>query len=467
MKDACRSVSPIISPLKSGVNIKDQGAVRQIPFNENVSSRRRRVKSPSYHHEGVEEEPGYDHPHGSSHIFKATTPSSRRVKAAYMFGMQPRMRKAPGYGKKIRHRRQRFNRKIHKMESHLLPFRLSDVPKNITRLTTEEALQNHVVVDGGSTGNGRIAEHGTQTLVIDGKEKPVTCLSIRDGDLHVVNNHIDQHDKGIICSPSRGKTIQPSPPFIVIPRRFALETTGLHRKAEQSIFMKSLQEIIRVHRRGHTRGKHCSIMIGPLDKYCTFGTRPRRNAPGVSSYTYHASEAGFEHYNNLVNYVSLVERCIKAYCHPKDLNFIRRSKELIDFPTMTKTGGNGNETSPEFYSNVAAMLNGYLSCHIDADYFQCVVTAHTPRHYIMNDNILCYFCFERLGLVIPMRPGDLIVFNPREPHHVSSRCNDVDNVYVVSLYLKSANVGLNDNSINLSPNETSLSNAFSRGSVDR
>ena len=61
--------------------------------------------------------------------------------------------------------------------------------------------------------------------------------------------------------------------------------------------------------------------------------------------------------------------------------------------------------------------------------------------------------FPRLGISVPLRPGDVLFFNPQEQHMVSSRCDNGDDIYCVSLYLKSDNMGKNDNSMELNSYE--------------
>ena len=58
--------------------------------------------------------------------------------------------------------------------------------------------------------------------------------------------------------------------------------------------------------------------------------------------------------------------------------------------------------------------------------------------------------------MIPLKPGDVLFFNPKEPHCVSSRCDNNDDIFCMSLYLKSDNIGKNDNSCPLTPNEETL-----------
>ncbi len=69
---------------------------------------------------------------------------------------------------------------------------------------------------------------------------------------------------------------------------------------------------------------------------------------------------------------------------------------------------------------------------------------------------MAYFCFPTLGIAVALRPGDFFLFNPTIPHCLSSRCRNDDNVISVSSYLKTAVVGLNDNSLPLSDDQEAL-----------
>ena len=96
-------------------------------------------------------------------------------------------------------------------------------------------------------------------------------------------------------------------------------------------------------------------------------------------------------------------------------------------------------------------INVHLSCHTDDNFAYSVVTVHMGHHdySVTEDNIIVYFCFPRLGMAVALRPGDILIFNPLEPHAVSSRVKKGDEVLVLSMYLKTAIVGLNDNTIEL------------------
>ncbi len=76
-----------------------------------------------------------------------------------------------------------------------------------------------------------------------------------------------------------------------------------------------------------------------------------------------------------------------------------------------------------------------------------IVQAHINNHdYQVNDRILYYFAFPRIGMAVALGPGDFPLFNPQEPHSISSCCKSGDKIYCISSYLKTRVVSLKDNS---------------------
>jgi hypothetical protein len=100
-----------------------------------------------------------------------------------------------------------------------------------------------------------------------------------------------------------------------------------------------------------------------------------------------------------------------------------------------------------YYNGLRFGINVYLRSHIDRDFTMPIVQAHINNHvYQVDDRILCYFAFPRIGVAVALRPGDFLLFNPQEPHSISSRCRKDDEICCISSYLKMDVVGLNDNS---------------------
>ncbi len=100
-----------------------------------------------------------------------------------------------------------------------------------------------------------------------------------------------------------------------------------------------------------------------------------------------------------------------------------------------------------YYNGLGFGINVYLRSHIDRDFTMSIVQAHINNHdYQVNDRILCYFAFPRIGMAVALRPGDFLFFNPQEPHSISSCCKSEAKIFCISSYLKTGVVGLNDNS---------------------
>jgi len=87
-------------------------------------------------------------------------------------------------------------------------------------------------------------------------------------------------------------------------------------------------------------------------------------------------------------------------------------------------------------------------------------TNHTPPLKYYGDDIVVYFCFPTLGVAVPLRPGDYLLFNALIPHCVSSRCRHNDSIMCVSMYLKTAVIGMNNNALSLTKNQAMLAKRY-------
>ena len=80
--------------------------------------------------------------------------------------------------------------------------------------------------------------------------------------------------------------------------------------------------------------------------------------------------------------------------------------------------------------------------------------------YNINDDIVVYFCFPTLGVAVPLRPSDFLLFNALIPHCVSSRCRHNDSIMCVSMYLKTAVIRMNNNDLSLTNNQAMLAKRY-------
>lgn len=115
-------------------------------------------------------------------------------------------------------------------------------------------------------------------------------------------------------------------------------------------------------------------------------------------------------------------------------------------------------TDAKYYGGIAFGSNVFLRCHTDADFTMSIAQIHLKGRdsYAMDDDVVVYFCFPTLGIAVPLRPGDFLLFNALIPHCISSRCRQSDEIMCVSMYLKTAVVGLNNNDLNLTSKQLVL-----------
>ena len=113
-----------------------------------------------------------------------------------------------------------------------------------------------------------------------------------------------------------------------------------------------------------------------------------------------------------------------------------------------KTDDQSQYDNCQILALLVTTTNVHANSHIDDDAFYAIVTAHILNvKYDYRQDIVAYFCFPCHGVAVALRPGDVIMFNPRINHGLSSRCYLADNVITTGMYLKTATVGLNNNSV--------------------
>jgi len=124
---------------------------------------------------------------------------------------------------------------------------------------------------------------------------------------------------------------------------------------------------------------------------------------------------------------------------------------LCKVPCQVQNNGNITifikQKNARYYNGLGFGINVHLRSHIDANFTMSIVQAHIDNHnYVIDDKVKCYFAFPRIGVAVALCPGDFLLFNPHEPHSISSCCRREDDIFIISSYLKMTVVGLNDNS---------------------
>jgi hypothetical protein len=190
------------------------------------------------------------------------------------------------------------------------------------------------------------------------------------------------------------------------------------------------------------------VFVEANHKYCCIGSQPGRAERGVQSGLYRLKH-GFSStdWDAIHNTLRRGEYAFDRYVDTEVIRHVTGAKERVGYRTMEPSSVSQDAKSARIYNGMGFGINVFLRSHIDQDFTMSIVQAHIDEHdYIVKDKIICYFAFPRIGIAVALRPGDFLIFNPQEPHSISSRCNVEDEVYCISSYLKTAVVGLNDNS---------------------
>jgi len=361
------------------------------------------------------------------HVHKSNSSSSRRTRVAAVAykNINNEMVK-----RSTRHKRRlNENKKCRKQKLKLKDVVVGNGPlqSNVRCLSLDELRQNIVVCDGGATDLDAIKD-----------TSGIICLRVRKNDLWIADTV-----NGSLGLRYRVKGGDNSPVFIRLPREESINIMKDGRGLCSAMRICALTQSQTL-----KRGKNSCVFADDGNKYCCVGAQPGRADRGVQSGLYRLKHGlPTKEWDLLHKVLKRAEFVFDMYLDTKIVRHISCARSRVKFTTMGASPPSSNQKSARYYNGLGFGINVHLRSHIDADFTMSIVQAHIDNHdYVMDDKVICYFAFPRIGVAVALRPGDFLLFNPNEPHSVSSRCKREDDVYIISSYLKTAVVGLNDNS---------------------
>jgi hypothetical protein len=132
------------------------------------------------------------------------------------------------------------------------------------------------------------------------------------------------------------------------------------------------------------------------------------------------------------------------YIKSKKLHGIQMAKLILKWRSI-KGCGPGS-----IWPSFSQALNTYLTAHMDNNFFYSLMTtacSHALRddidQYKWHAEVSNFLVFPEQGIKVALRPGDMLIFNPKY-HHCLLSCTCAyqnKDVYSLLLYLKSAVVG--------------------------
>jgi hypothetical protein len=354
---------------------------------------------------------GNDIKRGCQHVFKSNSTSSRRVQEAYNNCLKNGTPRS-----KLAVRRDKAKRKKIERLTVILPSPVHSLSKAML-LSSRPIFYSGTVDNTGLCGN-RIPNSVT--------------LSVME-HLQVVDTRA-----GARLNSSGGDNV-----FTLIPREYAIAKM-CHVKET----LMALYALENTKSRAEVRGKKRIPVPEDDGKYTTVGLKPNRGSSGISDSwpkRLHESDR-----RKICKLMSQCEEVAKGYLSSNEMRGLRIAQLLGGWPEIE--GG----ASQPIWGSLACGRNYYLNSHLDDDFFYSLCTIASPcglrqdiDRYSMDAEVCNYFTFPEQGIAVALRPGDMFLFNPRYYHSLSSRTSSFqrDDVFCLSLYLKTAIVGKNNNAL--------------------
>jgi hypothetical protein len=231
--------------------------------------------------------------------------------------------------------------------------------------------------------------------------------------------------------------------FTLIPRHDAIKNSTHVKKTIMSLH--ALEESkTTAEKRGNKR-----IPVAEDDgKYTTVGLKPNRGCKGITNSW--PKKLRKKTRQQICKLMTQCEEVGKGYVASNEMRGLRMAQLLGEWPEIEGVA------SQPIWGSLACGRNYYLNSHMDEDFFYSLTTIASEcglrqdiDRYNMDAEVCNYFTFAEQGIAVALRPGDMLLFNPRYQHCLSSRTSFYKHkdVFCLSLYLKTAVVGGNDNSL--------------------
>jgi hypothetical protein len=236
--------------------------------------------------------------------------------------------------------------------------------------------------------------------------------------------------------------------FILAPRHVSLVHVG-----KKSLSDVDLLETL-INRSVHTNRSSHRIMF-TSSKVVDVGYKSQRGGPGIElSRILKEDGELYDLFQNFCCRMEMVTSQLLPHHLLSRLNYIRSN--VVQYPTiLTDTG---------IYSASSTSKNYISAAHTDPDFFfstltlRCAINQSDDWNSFHHSPPAHHFIFPTIGAAVALRPGDHLIFNPSYHHCCSMKLRAYSSmdVYVSTLYLKTAVVGGNNNSLPLTPIQANL-----------
>ena len=175
------------------------------------------------------------------------------------------------------------------------------------------------------------------------------------------------------------------------------------------------------------RGQKCG---GENTAYKIFGTRKNPLDSGVGEYAFKPNTDNEKQRQLIKQAQNIVKRLEKA------AQVI--SKPLLEEKSVIKTISQWIKQGIGEFATALSVGKGYHSiCHVDNDFYYTVLTVAAPSKEF-DEEIIYYFCFPEYSVKVPLKSGDILVFNPQILHSCSNP--KMKGSFIMSAYVSAKTV---------------------------
>jgi hypothetical protein len=180
--------------------------------------------------------------------------------------------------------------------------------------------------------------------------------------------------------------------------------------ASEMLAKKSLE-------RGEERRIYGDGLFGGSPKYSSVGVQVSRMG-GVLDRTKSFSKLSDKHWSRLTKMTRHAEAAQESFADCSVIRQLLAAKRIVPFKTMSAPN---NQFVVKYFGAIAFGRNVFLRCHTDEDFTMSVTQVFVKGidRYQAGDKVVAFFCFPTIGVAIPMRAGDYVIFDATIPHCIS------------------------------------------------
>ena len=184
------------------------------------------------------------------------------------------------------------------------------------------------------------------------------------------------------------------------------------------------------------------VCDGDGSKYVTVGSSPCQRRKGITSTLKILNRPEHSKHKEVIGrWMRRVEHCATKYLPVQAREIVKAVRMYCNHEGIDCSNGKRSTLFPA----LAMGRNAFLNVHVDSDFNFSLAAVYARTLPEVDGPIVCYFCFPTLGIAVALRNGDMLLFNSKVPHCVSSRCNRKEDAFCISMYTKTLLVGGNDN----------------------